>query len=123
MSWALGDSSFGLLGLQSLVTPHFYCWGHQPLVTPLHCSKCQQWEGGSETLFRVQTCRLPCNFIRAFLLYVIGNLGHSCLEEWDDQVLLLDSSSLEGLEALELVGLVAVGLEGDEAFRCLPGFV
>ena len=53
---------------------------------------------GSEMLIRVQICGLPCNFMRAFSLYVISSLGHNCVVDWDDQTLFSDSALLEGLK-------------------------
>ena len=72
---------------------------------------------GREILMSIQICGLPCSFIRAVSLYMIGSLEYSSLVDWVDWVLWSEStlSSEElGVEAPELGVLRVVKLDGLE---------
>ena len=79
MTWPLVSFTivfFRVFGLQCLqVTPPLGHWSQRLLVTPSHC---HQGGKGREMLLSVWTCGLPCTFMRAVSLYVIGSLGCSC---------------------------------------------
>ena len=111
LDWTAGDSAFGWVGLELvsvIINDSLDVQSELGVIGDTSTALSESVVGASSSLsrgrgikmlLRVQICGLPWSFIKAASLYVMGNLGCSCLVDCIEQALQSESVSALSLES------------------------